>query len=387
MAQEGSNMSYSNMPYKGEDLDLRTPQGWGPAGRDAPPGSEPNWWTRTAIYKGGRADPIWVDDSVLACCNHAFDLAVAHRAPEVRLEHYINAMTLNDAVALQMESRGIGVGQLRRESGLILANEPPAAGLHNGRAHPKRSEGLEEALRLAADRAYPRRTPVTIDDMLHVLFDVKKDLPGLLRHATARAGRDGASRPGVPNEPGLFSAAGPDTYAPRQTYPYPDETGRHGLAERLDALEDAMHRARAEAAQLTPAIFDRIGAVERTIDLRLVEMARHQPTAAALTDRIATIERVLDQRIGEIGRNWVAVGERLQALELSIRRPPEAILPPLVAARLETLGGVEQKLDGLERAFSVILDRLSGLERQIGAVQTRIVDLAPEPFVRRWGER
>ena len=126
---------------------------------------------------------------------------------------------------------------------------------------------------------------------------------------------------------------------------------------------------------------------ERTIDMRLVEMTRNQPTAAALTDRIATIERVLDQRIGEIGRNWVAVGERLQALELSTRRPPEATLPPLVAARLETLGSLEQKLDAAERAFSMILDRLSGLERQIGAVQTKIADLAPEPFVRRWGER
>ena len=65
-AQEGSTMA-----YRGEDLDLRTPQGWGPAGRDAPSGNEPNWWTRSTIYKGGRADPIWIDEMVMACCNTA----------------------------------------------------------------------------------------------------------------------------------------------------------------------------------------------------------------------------------------------------------------------------------------------------------------------------
>ena len=474
------------MSYRGEDLDLRTPQGWGQNGRETQSGSEPNWWTRSTVYNGGRADPIWVDDSVMACCNHAFDLAIAHRAPEVRLEHLLNAMTLNDVIAQVLAARGIGVAQLRRESGAILASEVPAGPI-NGKLNPKRSEALEETLRLAADRAYPRRTPVTVDDILHVLFDMQRDLPGLQllrRHsapwsqrngALSDGGRQGSARqqnearpdirleplPHLTRPPASFTTeplryasaeeqrpryvmpAAQDYYQPtapqgplqspppgrfgrdrepagasvdalqnnrldaldravrdlgldqaddrkslqsivtdlqRQSATQADDTSRFrgGLSERLNSLEDAVLRARAEPAQVSPAIFERLSGIERNIDQRLSEAARTQPSLAAVTDRLAAMERMLDQRIAEIGRGWAAVGERLLALEQVATRPDEPMsMPPLLAARLETVGGLEQKLDSLERTFSLILDRMTGIERQLGTNQAKPVDLAP----------
>ena len=93
------------MAYRGEDLDLRTPQGWGPQGREAAAGNEPNWWTRSTIYKGGRSDPIWIDDNVMACCNHAFDLGTKgiqntiREADRLGITHAGTGNTLADAAA------------------------------------------------------------------------------------------------------------------------------------------------------------------------------------------------------------------------------------------------------------------------------------------------
>lgn len=434
------------MAYRGEDLDLRTPQGWGPAGRDAPPGNEPNWWTRSTVYKGGRADPIWIDDTVMACCNHAFDLAVAHRALEVRLEHFINAMTLNDQIAKVLEARGIGVASLRRESGSIIAAEIPA-GPAGGKAQPKRSEALEEMLRLAADHAYPRRTPVTVDDVLHVLIDMKRDLPGiqlLQRHAAPWSARNGseqrpelrleplphlAPRPYTP-EPRYASQAAHDYFTQPAAVPYQppqyrepapaqtrgmreretasasidtvqntriealeravrdlgvdlvedrkslqsvvgdlqrqsavqsDDTQRFrgNLTDRLNSLEDTFHRTRSDSGTVPNAVFERMAGVERTVE-----------------GRIAGIERVLDNRIAELGHGWNVVSERLQSIEQGILRPIEQGITPALAARLEAVSGLERKLDGLERTFSLILDRLTGLERQL-ATPRPSVDLTP----------
>ena len=83
------------MAYRGEDLDLRTPQTWGGAPADLAASGDlsvaPN-----GQRSGYRPGPMLVDETVLACCNHAYDIAVAHRAAEVRIEHLLNAMTRID---------------------------------------------------------------------------------------------------------------------------------------------------------------------------------------------------------------------------------------------------------------------------------------------------
>jgi Clp amino terminal domain, pathogenicity island component len=102
------------MGYRGDDLDLRTPERWG--GKDL---------TRDLARVAG--EPFYVDDTVLACCNHAFDLALAHRAAEVRIEHLLNAITRTDVAASVLERRGINVALLRRESATSIAADRCAA--------------------------------------------------------------------------------------------------------------------------------------------------------------------------------------------------------------------------------------------------------------------
>ena len=355
------------MAYRGVDLESRTPPGWGrngrgTAGREAGPNDDMGVYV--GPYHGGRADPIWVDDTVMACCNHAFDLAIAHRAPEVRLEHLLNAMTLNDATAQALAARGIGVAQLRRESGTILASEVPA-GPSSGRLRPKRSEALEEALRLAADRAYPRRTPATVDDILHVLFDMQRDLPGLqlLR-------RHSPPRPGQPSIPGQDYFAQPQSLKqnPQPTrYPRVSEPAAAAVDalqnNRLDALDRAvrdlgldlandrkllqsivgdLQRQSATQAEDTSrfrgSLGDRLDALEQAV-LRVGEP--DQVPLGQLVERLAGLEHTLDQRMAEIGRGWMMTAERLQGAE-------------------HGAGRLEQRLGVLERTLSLLLDQTAG---------------------------
>ncbi len=155
------------MSYRGEDLDLRTPQARGASGNF--PGE---------VVLGRHDGPIWVDDTVLSCCNHAYEVALAHRASEVRLEHLLHALTRVDAAAQVLKSHGIRELALRRETATVIASDIPV-GLPNGKARPRRSEELEIVLRKASQVASSHETPAGVKDLLHVMIDLEPGLRGL----------------------------------------------------------------------------------------------------------------------------------------------------------------------------------------------------------------
>lgn len=389
------------MAYRGEDLDLRTPQSWGSAGRETPLGAErePNWWTRTTIYKGGHGDPIWVDDIVMECANHAYDLALAHRSPEVRLEHMINALTLNDHAIKVLELRGIGVSSLRRESGAVIASGLPTAST-NGHSAPKRSEALEETLRLAADHAYPRRTPVTVEDLLHVMFDAKRELPGqqlLHRHASRWQQRPVAEprselrldplphlASGYEHEPRYLPPPSAEPVRPRYAShaasdyfkpQMPPTREQHSAREReqpagfvdpvqnsrIEALERAVRdfgldlvnerkslqtlvadlqmNAAAQAddtLRFRGGLTDRLNSLEDALNRTQGDVGGAPDVARDLSERLLAVERSLDHRLAELGRAWSGIAERLQALETAARRQSEPI-PAQLMQRLDRL--------------------------------------------------
>ena len=421
------------MAYRGDDLELRTPQGWAQPGREPASATEaPNWWTRTTVYKGGRADPLWVDDHVMAVCNHAHDLAVAHRAAEVRLEHLLNALTLNEATAQVLESRGVAVAGLRRESGAVIASEPPTAG-PNGKSQPRRSDMFEETLRAAADRAYPRRTPITAEDILFVLLDMKREHPGLnllRRYAPQWQGRNGTgdTRTDYRLEPLPHLArtsAEPPRYASPAAHDYftptrqalapayrepstaPVDTVQNTRIESLERavrdlgqdlvgerkalqsiVEDAVQRSRAEPSQVSPALIDHIMGIERSFDARMSDVGRSwtalgdrlqslehavtqrpgdqgiSPAMMQRLDSLSGLDRTIDMRLGELGRSWAGLSDRLQRLEDTLAKRPA-----------DTGAGLDRKIDQLEKTFSLILDRLTGMERQLANRTDRPVDL------------
>ncbi|MBO0160414.1 Clp protease N-terminal domain-containing protein, partial [Vibrio parahaemolyticus] len=74
-----------------------------------------------------RSGPIWVDETVLTCANQAYDVALAYRSADVRIEHLLLAMTRVDVAAQAPEARGVPVVSLRRDSAVTIAAEPPSA--------------------------------------------------------------------------------------------------------------------------------------------------------------------------------------------------------------------------------------------------------------------
>src|SRR5690606_28779990 len=106
-------------------------------------------WSRTPSFGIGNGEPLWVDETLLACCNYAFDVAQANGAAEVGLEHLVNALTRVEAAARILESRGVREGYLRRESAALIASEVPAANAGDA-VSPRRSADFEDVLRHAS---------------------------------------------------------------------------------------------------------------------------------------------------------------------------------------------------------------------------------------------
>ena len=149
------------MSYRGEDLDLRTPQSRG--ARDGYPGADVGMngtRHRSPASSASRGETVIVDETVMACCNHAYDVAQAHGANEVRLEHLVHALTRVEAAAEILEQRGIREAHLRRESAAVIASEIPV-GLAHSHSAPRSSVEFEDVLRRARDRIHQRRLAVS----------------------------------------------------------------------------------------------------------------------------------------------------------------------------------------------------------------------------------
>ena len=154
------------MAYKGNDLDLRPARQSAPA-REAPGASE-----RAANAAGARpasADPIPVDDTVLACCNCAYDVARFHGSEDVRLEHLLHALTRVGAAAEVLAELGIRVDTLRRETAVAIAAEMPAGALAD-HGTPHASVAFQDVLRRAADQAAKRSAPAGLPDLLRTVL-------------------------------------------------------------------------------------------------------------------------------------------------------------------------------------------------------------------------
>jgi len=428
------------MGYRGDDLDLRTPQGAPsrPAqGEFVPfqPG-DPFFVAprhRPAQATASRLAPIWVDQATLDCCNHAFDVAKAHRVPEVRVEHLIYALTCNDEAVDAIEVRSIEVAGLRREVATVLAAEPPAV-QGNGRSAPRRSDTLEEVLRLAAAQAYRRNEPIGVGDLVHVLFDGSIDSPMLERLLGTQARPGAGTRDidavrdrlrGVTAQETYASAFSTDFAGPapaplyaqqsridalehtvrafmsemsnerkilsgvlqdlqRELMTHRDESSRFSTdkmqaaaTDRLQSLEQAYLASRGPSSADVGALQDRLGTVERTLlaEIAAVRAAvealaeRPAPSLDGLESRIATVETAL----AEAQKRDAATEERLlgklAALAESIERQPSEIAAVVAAPLIEHLNGLAVARDTQHAAVS---DALADASQRIEALDTAL---------------
>ena len=398
------------MGYRGEDLDLRTPQSWsaGPGSTglaSTGPGSSASGeglgWNAADGGRGrsyGTRSPIWVDDTVLACANHAFDVALAHRASEVRIEHLLYALTRIDAAAETLEKHGVRVASLRREAATVIASEIPVGLPANGSAVPRRSEAFEDALRNASSEAGRRNAPATVDDVLSILLDLRPDLPGLglLARHTVRPMRE------IP-EPPLARGTGYDArYAdavesvrervrmPAGSSYFVSETPRPARSElaattadtiqnsRIEALEQMVRALshdltgerkafagmlqemqrdfmaqRDDASRLGGGLYDRLQTLEHLVSGN--RGGSGDGSAPQIFERIQLLEGGLDKRLAEMSRTWQALSDRMRALEDAL-----------------SAGAADQG-----RQWSAATDKLKSLEQAVSSRGAAAVDLTP----------
>ena len=418
------------MSYRGRDLDLYTSeQGrtFRTAGRTGARGPAFQRGTAEAYSvdhdAGGEDQGLLVDDAVLAVCNHAYDLAVAHRSAEVRLEHLLNAMTRTDAAVAVMSALGIDVAGLRYDTAsAIAAQEAMISG--NERNLPRRSQDLADTLQLAAERARARRSSVSVADVLHILFELNRERPGLdmlKRNAPGWQPRTFSDAPRPDPLPPLIGGYQSEPryapqpieppreyqrvqeqpyYQPQQTAYYLDTTLPSMPAggsvtdvvqnSRLDQLERTIRELSgelmAERKAFSQLVTDlkrdvlnhndtatrmRGGLDERLAGIEQMVQGIRQDDGGLSADRLAGLERSVDSKFADLARGWTVLGERLQSLEsaVSIERPPGAAVE--LVERL-------QGLDDLARTMTSFNDRMAGLERQIaGRPPAPVVDLQP----------
>jgi hypothetical protein len=366
------------MAYRGGDLDLRTPRTWSASAPE--PAPAPAYETRVrSAYSPG---PIWVDEVVLACVNHAYDVALAHRAAEVRLEHLLHALTRIDTAAEVLEVRGIRVSTLRRESATAIASELPV-GLAGGDGGPRHSEELEHVLRAASLIASRRNAPASVEDLLHLMLDVEPDLPGLGLLAridprltapngtygrTQRSGYNAWYAASQQPEPQSAPPPSPPQYAAREIPRAPRPEFGSTVVDnvqnsRLDALEQMMRALSADLGSERKSFTGLIGDLQREVTGLRVPPLDLTP----VTDRVATIER-------SVTAGFEQFSLALASIENDIRaRSKETIdLAPLTS-RLEIIEEAVLSRDG-EKIISDLFERLDRLETTLAGERTRAAE-------------
>jgi len=377
------------MAYRGEDLDLRTPQA-SAAPEVAPPDILVGSPRSRSQISAARSSPIWVDETLLDCCNHAFDVAVAHRAAEVRVEHLVYAMTRVDAAAEILEQRGVRVAALRRESANVIATEIPV-GLLNGKTTSRRSEALEDVLRIAASSAYRHQAAASVDDVLTVLLDTSIDLPSAqrLRSLLQRPLQAPSHVEPLPPEP------------PRERFrqPYYPSEPQRGLgadlasltsasqaytqASRLDVLEQTIRSLSSELANERKILSGMLQDLQREIMAQRDETARssglsHDKIQGYLADRLQGLEQGLVSTRSSTMSDLSLVQEKIAMLERALVAEMSAARIAIndLAARpapVVDLSPVSHRLDVIEEAVLShdIIDRIQAVETSLAYERDR----------------
>lgn len=366
------------MAYRGEDLDLRVPHGSAHASSHTAVGTGP----APATFGGSREATLWIDEALLACCNNAFDLALAHGAADVRLEHLLHALSRVDAVVRLLERNGVSVGRLRRESAALIVSEAPVA-LIGDRGPPRRSTEFEETLRRAIDIAQHRGAVAGVEDALIAVFTSTRESPAvqLLR----RLAPDWQPR---------------DLPAPRQEPPAPLAASLSDpAAGRLDRIEAALRGIHAELAGDRKLLSDIVRDLQREVAMQRGDGAalstalaerlagfehqlatRTEPLQAAphIGEKLVSIEKTVQSGMGEGARNWIALDRRLKSLEAAIDRSGDgaAMIEPVVNRLAALEGALADRGGDAVRSWTALADRVQSLEKlyQAGSSET----------VRRW---
>ncbi|MBO0742111.1 MAG: hypothetical protein J2P51_11875 [Hyphomicrobiaceae bacterium] len=382
------------MAYKGADLDLRTPRlAMGPGEHPATALREPagNGGARVA---GSFGAPIAVDETVLACCNRAYDIARFHWAADVRLEHLLHALTRVGAAAEALAELGIKVDGLRRDTAVAIAADLPTSPVEVD-ASPRASVAFEHVLRRAAEQASRWHAAAGVHDLIRTMLAAGSGSPaaGLLmksaadpqrlerwRDAPLRAAFDAGgpeASPGAAMGPGAGPGMGPRTG--------PVSPGlAEALIGRLDAMASNLQGLEAQAAAdrqaLSALLRDAQSALQALGGERAPAAGAGSEAIEAVVGKLGELEKmlsVLADRLGSsggpasAGDAWQELRERMGAIESRLGTQAPKIAERVGAALAERFEGAQAGLrhleEEIEKRWSSNGERQIALEASVRA--------------------
>ena len=345
------------MAYKGADLDLRTPRlATSPGEGGATPLREPagNGGARLA---GSFGAPIPVDETVLACCNRAWDIARFHGAGDVRLEHLLHALTRVGAAQEALAELGIRVDGLRRDTAVAIAADLTPSPLDVD-ASPRASVALEHVLRRAADQAGRWHAPAGVHDLVRSMLAGGAGSPSVALLMKAAADPQRLERWRDAPLRAAFDAAAPEASTGAATGPMPRELAE-ALIGRLDAMASSLQsfetQAAADRQALNVLLRDAQSALQAlggegepaadagSHEALLAKLGELEKMLGALANRLAGIDR-----LAGMGDAWQELRERMSAIEGRLGTQALDVANRVGAAVAERLEGAQTGLRHLE---------------------------------------
>ena len=332
------------------------------------------------------------DETVLACCHHAHEVAKANGAREVMLEHLLHAMVRVPEAAQVLQDRGINVESLKRESTAVISSEIPVD--HTMMvAQLRASKDFNTVMHLAAAAASRRdERQLGARDLLDALlrFDPKSRVVRMIRRHAIEGEME------EPVDPLSEVKALLERYSAEQrdlrlavTELRNAQSGQTTAA--VGALEDRLRGIeRSLNAVLSDGTADRNGLTDRYKSVHDAVNA-HRNDTRAVADRIQIMERLLSANAGngngqlhsligdrflsvqktmenhrlDIGRMEQLIGERLRTMET------RQISSTQIEALTERLGELGESLEtrsvDTNKLESILIDRLSTFAQAAGS--------------------
>lgn len=305
------------------------------------------------------------DDTVIACCHHAHEVARAHGAREVMLEHLVHALARVASAAQVLDDRGIHVESLKRESAALISSEIPVDHMLTV-TQLKASKDFNTVMFLAAAGASHRDDKATgVRDILEAIlkYDPKSRAVRLLRKHAHGSVLEETPDPVVEMR-GVVERYGSEARELRMlitefktVQANQAANTHHALDMRLSTLEKMIGSLSSEHTSERLQTFDRIKSIQ---DAMIGQRADWQGLQRLVSDRLGLIERSVGGAGGN-GQVQALLAERFQVLQKGIETQRGDV------QRIET--GVVDRLKSFERALETTLQ--TSLE-QVAALSDRI---------------
>lgn len=379
-----SRLDVPNGTYEGNEIDIGNGNGnHGP--------TMTSMRRQAMLYR-----PVYLseDETVLACCHHAHEVARAHGAKEVVLEHLAHALARVPAAVAVLEERSVNVDSLRRESATVISSEIP---VDQGviPLQLKAAKDFNTVMYLAAAGASRRdERSIGVRDVLEALlaYDPKLRAVRMIRRHLLGDQAEAASDPLAEVRATIdrYSAevrelrlAVSDLRSGQiQQTTSTEKTlaslmselvaERSQLAERMKVLQDTIVGQRSEAANLQRLVLDRLQTVERT-----VVNSGGGAVPAQLGERLQAMQRAIEAQRQDTARIEVSLGERVKSLDesLELRLPDPGRIEAAVIERLRTFERtLETVTGGGARNLGALGERLQALERALGSQRAEVAN-------------